>query len=225
MSTYAGDGPGVRTRLRVLVVDDHALVREGVRRLLDGEPDIDVVGEAASGEAAIAMLEAERPDVVLMDVRMPGGMDGLEATRAIRSLFPAMRVVILTAYAEHAPEAVRAGAWGYLLKTACGEQLLATLRSVFYGAKVFHEPVTEGLSLEGARPRRERTSVLSPREREVLRLVVRGLTNRAVARELGMGPRTADQHVHSIFVKTGARSRAEAVRYALEHRLAEDRPD
>jgi DNA-binding NarL/FixJ family response regulator len=224
VSTYARDGAEAPPRVRVLVVDHHALVREGLRRLLEGEPDIEVVGEAASGEAAIGMLDAERPDIVLLDVRMPG-MNGVEATRVIRSMFPAVRVVILSAFAEYAAEAVQAGAWGYLLKTACGGQLLATLRSVFYGAKVFHEPVAEGLSLEGARPRPERTSVLSPREQEVLRLVVRGLTNRAIARGLGIGPRTADQHVHSIFVKTGARSRAEAVRYALEHQLTGDRPD
>ena len=224
MSTYADDGAAACTRVRVLVVDDHAVVREGLRRLLECEPDIDVVGEAASGEAAIGMVDAERPDIVLLDVRMPG-MNGLEATRVMRSVFPAVRVVILTAYAEYAAEAVRAGAWGYLLKTACGGQLPATLRSVFYGAKVFHEPVTEGLSLEGARPSPERTSVLSRREQEVLRLLVSGLTNRAIARGLGIGPRTADQHVHSIFVKTGARSRAEAVRYALEHELAGARPD
>jgi DNA-binding NarL/FixJ family response regulator len=224
VSTYAAGGADARTRIRVVVVDDHALVREGLLRLLEGEPDIEVVGEAASGEAAIAMLDAGRPDIVLMDVRMPG-MNGVEATRVIRSTCPAVRVVILTAYAEYAAEAVEAGAWGYLLKTACGEQLLATLRSVFYGAKVFHEPVAAGLSLETARPRPERASVLSPRELEVLCLLVRGLTNRAIARGLGIGPRTADQHVHSIFVKTGARSRAEAVRYALEHRLAGDLPD
>jgi DNA-binding NarL/FixJ family response regulator len=224
VSTYAAGAAEARTRIRVVVVDDHALVREGLRRLLEVEPDIEVVGEAASGEAAIGMLDAGRPDIVLMDVRMPG-MNGVEATRVIRSAFPAVRVVVLSAYADYAAEAVDAGAWGYLLKTACGEQLLATLRGVFYGAKVFHEPVAQGLSLEGARPRPERASVLSPREQEVLRLLVRGLTNRAIARGLGIGPRTADQHVHSIFIKTGARSRAEAVRYALEHQLAGDLPD
>lgn len=224
MSTYAAEGADARTRIRVVVVDDHALVREGLRRLLEAEPDIEVVGEVASGEAAIGLLDAGLPDIVLMDVRMPG-MNGVEATRVIRSMFPAVRVVILSAYADYAAEAVEAGAWGYLLKTACGEQLLATLRSVFYGAKVFHEPVAEGLSLEGARPHPERTSVLSPREQAVLRLLVRGLTNRAIARGLGIGPRTADQHVHSIFIKTGARSRAEAVRYALEHQLAGDPSD
>jgi DNA-binding NarL/FixJ family response regulator len=218
MSTYAG---GVERcgRIRVLLVDDHALIREGVRRLLEADPDVEVVGEAASGEAAIAMLDVERPDLVLMDVRMPG-MGGLEATRVIRSTFPNVRVVILSAYSEYAAEAVRAGAWGYLLKTAGTGQLLATLRSVFYGAMVLHEPVAAGLSLGGGPARPVRSSVLSPRELEVLRLLVSGLTNRAIAHRLGIGPRTADQHVHSIFVKIGARSRAEAVLYAIEHQLA-----
>jgi DNA-binding NarL/FixJ family response regulator len=218
MSTYAG-GDEPCGRIRVLLVDDHALIREGVRRLLEAEPDIEVIGEAGSGEAAIAVLDVERPDILLLDVRMPG-MGGLEATRVIRSTFPNVRVVILSAYAEYAAEAIGAGAWGYLLKTASGGLLLATLRSVFYGAKVVHEPVSESLSLGGGPARPERTSVLSPRELEVLRLLVGGLTNRAIARGLGIGPRTADQHVHSIFVKIGARSRAEAVLYAVEHHLA-----
>jgi DNA-binding NarL/FixJ family response regulator len=213
-------GPLARAPIRVLLADDHEFVREGLRRLLESEPDIEVVGEAGSGEAAIDTLDADRPDIVLLDVRMPG-MGGLEAARVIRSRFPNVRVVILTAYAEYAAEAVRAGAWGYLLKTAGSGQLLAALRSVFYGAKVFQEQVAEGLSLQGVPPRLEGTSVLSPREVEVLRLLVRGLTNRAIARGLGIGPRTADQHVHSIFIKTGARSRAEAVLYAVAHQLAD----
>jgi DNA-binding NarL/FixJ family response regulator len=217
MSTYVG-GVEPCGRIRVQLVDDHALVREGVRRLLESESDVEVVGEAASGEAAITMLDVERPDIMLMDVRMPG-MGGLEATRVIRSTFPKVRVVILSAYAEYAAEAIRAGAWGYLLKTASAGQLLATLRSVFYGAKVVHEPVAEGLSLGGGPARPERAGVLSPREVEVVRLLVSGLTNRAVARALSVGPRTADQHVHNIFVKIGARSRAEVVLYALEHHL------
>jgi DNA-binding NarL/FixJ family response regulator len=217
MSTYAGDVEPCG-RIRVLLVDDHALIREGIRRLLEAESDVEVVGEAASGEAAIAMVDVERPDIMLVDVRMPG-MGGLEATRVIRSTFPKVRVVILSGYGEYAAEAIRAGAWGYLLKTASGGQLLAALRSVFYGAKVVHEPVAEGLSLGGGPARPARTGVLSRREVEVLRLLVSGLTNRAIARALGVGPRTADQHVHNIFVKIGARSRAEAVMYALEHQL------
>lgn len=221
MNTYVAGAGG--SRIRVLVVDDHALIRDGLRRLLECEPDIEVVAEAGTGEDAIAALGVRQADIVLLDMRMPG-MSGVEATRAIRSMFPEVRIVILTAYPEHAAEAMLAGARGYLLKTAGAGQLLAGLRGVFYGARVFDETVAEGLTLQASRRRLE-SGDLSPREVEVLRLLVRGLTNRAIARGLGIGARTADQHVHSIFLKTGARSRAEAVMYALKHQLVGSQPD
>lgn len=205
--------------IRVMLLDDHALVREGVRRILETEPDIVVVGEAERGDLALEQLDLLHPDVVLLEVRLPG-MSGIETTRRIRASFPKIRVLILSAYSEFALEALRAGASGYVLKTSNSRELVAALRSVFFGSTVIQGALAEGLGIWGPGARSKVADVLSRREAEILRLIARGLTNRAIAREVGIAPRTADQHVHNIFVKVGARSRAEAVRYAVEHELA-----
>jgi two-component system, NarL family, response regulator LiaR len=205
--------------IRVLLVDDHALVREGIRQILDKELDITVVGEAERGDLALELLDRVQPDVVLLDVRMPG-MSGIETTRRIRAAFPQMRILILSAHADFALEAFSAGASGYVLKSARSRELVAALRSVFVGSIVIQGALAEGLGLRGSGGWSQRTDLLSPREAQILRLIARGLTNRTIAREIGIAPRTADQHVHNIFVKVGVRSRAEAVRYAVEHDLA-----
>lgn len=202
---------------RILLVDDHSLLRDGLRRILEREPDLDVVGEAATGEGALELVAQLLPDIVLMDVRMPG-MDGIEATRRLRASHPQVQVLVLSAYPEFTREALQAGAAGYLLKSAPARQLLASVRSVALGSMAVQR------SLLGALPwspgdSRVRTGVLSGRERDILRLITRGLTNRAIARQLGIAPRTADQHVHNMLIKIGARSRVEAVRYAIEHEL------
>ena len=203
--------------IRVLVVDDHSLVRDGICRLLEAEPDLLVVGAVSSGPEALGSLPGLRPDVILLDIRMPG-MSGIEATRAIRAADPLVRVVALSAYDDQAAAAYEAGVSGYVLKTARSAELLATLRAVHLGTTVIPDSLGGrlGLALRGPGPS---AGGLTPREREVLALVVRGLTNRAIARALDIGPRTADQHVHSIFLKAGVRSRAEAVHYALENHL------
>ena len=205
--------------IRVLLVDDHALVREGIRQILDKEPDIWVIGEAERGDLALELLDSLQPGVVLLDVRMPG-MSGIETTRRIRAAFPKIRVLILSAYADFAVEAFRAGASGYVLKSARSSELVAALRSVFSGSTVIQGALAEGLGIIGSGGRSQGTDLLSPREAQILLLIARGLTNRTIAREVGIASRTADQHVHNIFVKLGVRSRAEAVRYALEHELA-----
>jgi len=202
-----------------MLVDDHALVREGIRQILEKEPDITVIGEAERGDLALEMLDSLQPDVVLLDVRMPG-MSGIETTRRIRAAFPKIRVLILSAHADFALEAFRAGASGYVLKSARSSELIAALRSVFLGLTVIQGALAEGLGIWASGGRSQGTDLLSPREAQILRLIVRGLTNRTIAREIGVAPRTADQHVHNIFVKVGVRSRAEAVRYAVEHDLA-----
>jgi DNA-binding NarL/FixJ family response regulator len=212
---------GPPSPIRVLVVDDHALVREGTRSILQGQPDIDVVGEAERGDLALQLLDRMQVDVVLLDVRM-SGISGIETTRRIHAAFPAVRVLILSAYVDQALEAFQAGACGYLLKTVSSRELLAAVRSVFYGATVVQGAVAETLNLWGSGTPSNRAGTLSTRETEILRLIVRGLTNRAIAREVGIAPRTADQHVHSIFIKAGVKSRAEAVRYALVHGLASE---
>jgi DNA-binding NarL/FixJ family response regulator len=205
--------------VRVMLVEEHALVREGVRKILEGVPDFEVVGEANRGDDALKLLDGLRPDVVLMEARLPG-MSGIETTRRIRATSPGVRVLILSAQGDFALEAMRAGASGYVLKTATSRSLVAALRSVFLGLTVLQGELTAGLGIWGPSARSQLTDVLSPREAQILRLIARGLTNRAIAREVGVAPRTVDQHVHNIFIKVGARSRAEAVRYAVEHELA-----
>jgi DNA-binding NarL/FixJ family response regulator len=213
-------GPGT---IAVLLVDDHSLVREGLRQILDREPDITVVGEAGSGEAAIELLEGIQPNVVLLDVRMPG-MGGIEAARKISVGFPEVRVLMLSAYGEFVLEALRAGASGYMLKTAGSRQLLAGVRSVSLGSIVVHGDLGPTLAVGGPGIASRASDVLSRREAEILRLIAKGLTNRAIARQVGIAPRTADQHAHNILVKVGARSRAEAVRYAIERELLSATP-
>jgi DNA-binding NarL/FixJ family response regulator len=205
--------------IRALLVDDHALVREGIRQILEKEPDITVVGEAERGDLALELLKRLEPDVVLLDVRMPG-MSGIETTRRIRASFPKIRILILSAHADFAVEAFRAGASGYVLKSARSSELIAALRSVFLGSTVIQGALAEALDIWGSGGRSRGRDLLSPREAQILRLIARGLTNRTIARDIGIAPRTADQHVHNIFVKVGVRSRAEAVRYAVEHELA-----
>jgi DNA-binding NarL/FixJ family response regulator len=213
-----GEVPGSPT-IRTMLVDDHALVREGIRQILEKEPDIAVIGEAERGDLALELLDSLQPDVVLLDVRMPG-MSGIETTRRIRAAFPKVRVLILSGYADFAVEAFHAGASGYVLKSARSSELVAALRSVFSGSTVIQGALAQGLSIGGSGSSSRGTDLLSPREAQILRLIVRGLTNRTIAREVGIAPRTADQHVHNIFVKVGVRSRAEAVRYAVEHQIA-----
>ena len=202
-----------------MLVDDHALVREGIRQILDKEPDITVIGEAERGDLALELLDSLQPDVVILDVRMPG-MNGIETTRRIRAAFPKIRILILSAHADFAVEAFRAGASGYVLKSSSSRELVAALRGVFLGSIVIQGALAEELGLRGSGGRSQGTDLLSPREVQILRLIARGLTNRTIAREIGVAPRTADQHVHNIFIKVGVRSRAEAVRYAVEHEIA-----
>jgi DNA-binding NarL/FixJ family response regulator len=204
--------------ISVLLVDDHALVREGVRQILDQQPDISVVAEADSGEAALELLKRMQPNVVLLDVRMPG-IGGIETARRISSGFPEVRVLMLSAYGEFVLEALRAGASGYMLKTAGSRQLLAGVRSVFLGSTVVHGDLRSSLGVGNPSTGSRTGDILSRREAQILRLIAKGLTNRAIAREVGIAPRTADQHAHNILVKVGARSRAEAIRYAIEHEL------
>jgi DNA-binding NarL/FixJ family response regulator len=204
--------------IRVILVDDHALVREGVRQILEREPDFVVPGETGRAEEAVELVEQLAPDLVLLDVHLPG-MSGIELTRRIRQAHLKVRVAVLSADADFCLEALRAGASGYFLKTARSRELVAGLRSISCGSTVFQGDLAASLGIWGPSARSQVAGLLSPRETEILRLIARGLTNRAIAREAGVAPRTADQHVHNILIKVGARSRAEAVRYAVEHEL------
>ncbi|WP_430791367.1 response regulator [Actinoplanes sp. G11-F43] len=214
--------------ISVVLVDDQALVRAGFRALLDAEPDIDVVGEAADGLRAVEVVRAARPDVVLMDIRMPG-VDGLEATRRIaaEAELAATRVVILTTFEldEYVFEALRTGASGFLVKDTEPVELLRGIRAVAAGDGLLSPSVTRRVigsfvtsaAAQGRQPEPPRElEQLTDREREVLVLVAEGLSNDEIAGRLVISPATAKTHVSRTMIKLGARDRAQLVVYAYE---------
>jgi DNA-binding NarL/FixJ family response regulator len=209
--------------IRVLVADDQALVRTGFRVILDAEPDVEVVGESPDGRAAIEDAARLRPDVVLMDIRMPN-LDGIEATRRIAAAGnPGPRILILTTFDldEYVYEALRAGAGGFLLKDAGVEELLHAVRVVAAGDALLSPSITRRLIADYARrpPASEQPAALAeltPRELEVLRFVARGLSNSDIARRLVLGEATIKTHVARIFQKLDLHDRAQAVVVAYE---------
>ena len=205
-------------KLGILVVDDQRLMREGLRTLLELEPDLEVVGEAGDGQAAIVAYAECAPDVVLMDVRMPV-MDGVEATRRIRQTWPEARVIILTTFDddEYVFEGLRAGAQGYLLKAVSSGELADAIRTVAAGGALIDPSVTRKVVAEFARlgaPTRPLGSglpePLSDRELDVLRLVAQGLSNREIAERLYLAEGTVKNYVTNILGKIGARDRTQA---------------
>ena len=210
--------------ITVLLADDQALVRAGFRSLLDAQDDIEVVGEAGDGESAIRLAKELKPDVVLMDIRMPG-MDGLEATKRIAADDPlaGVRVVILTTFGldEYVFEAIRSGASGFLLKDTEPEELLQAVRAVAVGDALLSPSITRRLIEEfAARARDPRPAAaldrLTDREREVMALAAEGLSNDEIAGRLFVSPATAKTHVSRAMVKLGARDRAQLVVIAYE---------
>lgn len=196
--------------IRVLTVDDHPLLREGIAGTLEDEPDIRLVAEASSGQEALALFRHWHPDITLMDVRMPD-MDGIDCMSAIRREYPDARVIILTTYRGdvQARRALAAGAMGYLLKSMLRKDLLETIRQVHAGQRCIPREVAEMMA-EGP------SASLSPREVEVLRRVAQGESNKRVAAALGVSEETIKMHMKSILAKLQARDRTHAVTIALK---------
>jgi DNA-binding NarL/FixJ family response regulator len=203
-------------RLRVVLADDHPVFRHGLRALLDEAPDIDVVGEAASGEAGAELVESLRPDLVLMDIKMPG-LNGIDATRRIHSGSPDVRVLILTMFEDDNSvfAAMRAGARGYILKDADKEDLLRAVRSVGRGEAIFSPAIaTRVLDYFASGPStvsRDAFPMLTERERDLLRLLARGLSNAQIATELGLSVKTVSNYVSSVLSKLQVADRAQAI--------------
>lgn len=206
-------------RIKVALVDDYVLVRKGMGMLLADAADIEVVGEATDGDEVVAMVERHRPDVVLMDLRMPR-VDGIEATRELRSRFPEVHVVVLTAYADdyRVLEAVRAGASGYLLKDVDEHELHEAIRAAHAGGMI----VASGAAAElvDGLERDERERMLTDREREVLGALGSGASNREIARRLGLSEKTVKNHVSAVLSKLGVGDRTQAALYAVRHGYA-----
>jgi DNA-binding NarL/FixJ family response regulator len=200
--------------IRVQLVDDHPVVRAGLAGMLHGEPDIDVVGEAGSSDEAIAVARSVQPDVVLMDLRMPGG-DGVVATAGVLAVAPSARVVVLTTYETDADilRAVESGAAGYLLKDAARTDLVGAIRAAARGETVLAPSVATRLLDRMRRP--AAADALSPREVEVLRLVARGLSNAEIGRELFISEATVKTHLLRSFAKLGVSDRTAAVTTAI----------
>lgn len=202
--------------VRVLVVDDHAVVRRGLADLLSGDEHIVVVGEAADGAAAVELTVSLRPDVAVMDLQMPG-VDGVEATRRIVELAPGTQVLVLTSFSdsERIVSALDAGAMGYLLKDADPDDVIAGIHAVSRGESPIHPRAARELLVSRSRP--QPLSVLTPRETEVLRLVRLGLANKQIARRLGISERTVKAHLTSAFQRIGVLDRTQAALWAERH--------
>jgi DNA-binding NarL/FixJ family response regulator len=205
--------------IRVLVVDDHGVVREGLRTFLRLQEGIEVVGEAADGLEAVAAAERLAPDVVLMDLVMPR-LDGVEAMHRIRAQVPSARVIVLTSFADDDKllPAVRAGAAGYLLKTAQPQEVVRAIRAAHAGGAVL-DPPAAGRLLEAFAEGRGDPPQLTPREQDVLALIARGLPNKRIAAELGLSEKTVKAHVGRILAKLGVADRTQAALYAVREHL------
>jgi two-component system response regulator DevR len=219
MELWSGMG-----RQRILIVDDHEVVRLGLRTLLDRHPDFEVVAEAANAREAVEKTMAYRPDVVVMDIRLPGA-SGIEACQEITAKFPNTKVIMLTSYAEDDMlfAAIRAGAAGYVLKQIGGADLIRAIESVGRGEALLDPSLTQRVFEEVRRAQREEEASafadLTNQEMQVLRLVAEGRTNREIAEALYLGEGTVRNYVSNILGKLGVANRAEAAAYAVRHNL------
>ena len=211
--------------ISALVADDHSVVREGLRRLLEAEPDINVCAEASDGREALRLLEKHKPDLVILDISMPR-LGGLETLERMRAEHPGLKVILLSMHG--APpliqSAVTLGADGYLLKNGRAGEVVAAVRAVMKGGSYFSPPVAREIVEQARSPKKETAgpfSTLSAREREVLHLIADGLSAKEIASDLGISTKTVEAHRTSVMRKLGARKATELVRYALRHGLVE----
>ncbi len=213
-------------KIRILLVDDHTLMRSGIRALLEDEPGLTVIGEAEDGRSAVAQACKLRPDVVIMDIAMPL-LNGLEATRQIRQQCPRVRVLILSMHdnEEYIRQVLEAGAMGYILKDAAARELISAIRSVYRGEAVLSPAVTrlvieDYLRWGGTRPQDE-SDGLSPREREVLQLIAEGYTNKQIAEILSISIKTVQAHRNNLMGKLDLHDRGELIKYAIQKKIIE----
>ncbi len=211
--------------IKVLIADDHAIVRTGLRALIHSESTMELVGEASGGYETIELVEKTQPDVLVLDLSMPD-LDGIAVTRQIKPQFPNVHILILTIHEDQAllREAIKAGASGYILKHAAESELIAAIQRILCGDLYVDPAMVRQLLQEPAAPLAmpsQSTETLTPREIEVLKLIVQGYTNRQIGEELNISFRTAESHRASLSEKLGLHSRVELVRYARERGLIE----
>jgi DNA-binding NarL/FixJ family response regulator len=206
-------------RIRVVIVEDHTLLREGTRQILEQSQDIEVVGETGRGDEAVEVIERLAPDVVLLDMRLPG-MNGIEVARAVTGKHREIRVLLLSAYddEEYVAEALNAGASGYMLKTTPGAKLVEAVRAVHSGATVLQDELSHKLAMRAMHPGASGPR-LSERELDVLRLTARGMSSKEIAGRLQISQRTVEGHLNNIYSKLGVNSRTEAVVHAAARGL------
>ena len=212
--------------IRVLIADDHTIVRTGLRALIKGEAGMDLVGEATCGEEALQLTQELHPDILVLDLSLPD-MDGIQVTRKLKREQPDVRVLILTVHEDEAllRESMRAGASGYIIKHAAESELIAAIHTLEIGGMYVHPKMMGGLFTEPEPPKTPSSGnvsaleILTPREIDVLRLVVQGYTNRQIAEELALSVRTVEGHRGNLTEKLGMHSRVELARYAREHGL------
>lgn len=208
--------------IRVLLADDHTLMRQGIRRLLEAEPDMEVVGEAADGVAAVQEAVRLQPHVVLLDYTMPR-LDGQHATRKIKQRHPSIKVIILSMHddEEYVLAALRVGASGYILKDADAPELLAAVRAVYYGESYLSPRISKKVIQGVVDPTHFLGSpeILTPREQEILKPLAEGHTLRQIARSLGISAKTVDTHKHHIMKKLGLKGRTDLIKYAIRKKI------
>jgi two-component system, NarL family, response regulator NreC len=211
--------------IRILIADDHGLIRAGLRSILEDEPAIEVVGEALDGDEAILLASRHSPDIILLDIAMPG-MDGIETTRRLKVVLPDIRIIILTVYEDESllKEAIKAGAVGYIIKRALEDELIQAIQCVSRGEMYIHPSLMSQLSRADSPPvKSEKNSLemLTPREYEIMGYIVRGYTNRQIAENLYLSVRTIEGHRANLLSKLGLNNRVELVEFAEKHGLFE----